>query len=102
MRTATGKSTRYFEEDLPFDLNSDPIVLDDMGYGIWYIDSLDHLDRYVGKNVQFTAMVMKPDGFPKDRFVPGRMAMTCCADDMAFLGFVCVSGEAENSGSRTG
>ena len=92
---SNGEIDEIFEEDLPFDLNSDPIVLDDMGYGIWYIDSLDHLDRYVGKNVQFTAMVMKPDGFPKDRFVPGRMAMTCCADDMAFLGFVCVSGEAE-------
>lgn len=63
---SNGEIDEIFEEDLPFDLNSDPIVLDDMGYGIWYIDSLDHLDRYVGKNVQFTAMVMKPDGFPKE------------------------------------
>ena len=23
---------------------------------------------------------------PKDHFVPGRMAMTCCAEDMAFPG----------------
>ena len=52
---SNGEIDEIFEEDLPFDLNSDPIVLDDMGYGIWYIDSLDHLDRYVGKNVQFTA-----------------------------------------------
>ena len=34
-------------------------------------------------------MVLKPQGFPPDYFVPGRMAMTCCADDMAFLGFAC-------------
>ena len=93
---SNGEIDEIFEEDLPFDLNSDPIVLDDMGYGIWYIDSLDHLDRYVGKNVQFTAMVMKPDGFPKDHFVPGRMAMTCCAEDMAFLGFVCISRDADS------
>ena len=86
---SNGEIDEIFEEDLPFDLNSDPIVLDDMGYGIWYIDSLDHLDRYVGKNVQFTAMIMKPDGFPKDHFVPGRMAMTCCEADMTFLGFMC-------------
>lgn len=46
---SNGEIDEIFEEDLPFDLNSDPIVLDDMGYGIWYIDSLDHLDRYVGK-----------------------------------------------------
>ncbi len=90
-----GEIDTIFEEDLPFDLNSDPIVLDDMGYGIWYIDSLDRLDRYMGKNVQFVAQVMKPDGYPKDHFVPGRMAMTCCADDMAFLGHVCVYNGAE-------
>lgn len=87
---SNGEIDEIFEDDLPFDLNSDPIVLDDMGYGIWYIDSLDHLDRYIGKNIQFVAQVMKPEGYPKDHFVPGRMAMTCCADDMAFLGHVCV------------
>lgn len=34
-------------------------------------------------------MVLKPGNFPKGFFVPGRMAMTCCAEDMAFLGFAC-------------
>lgn len=34
-------------------------------------------------------MVLKPEEFPKNYFVPGRMAMTCCADDMAFLGYPC-------------
>ena len=27
--------------------------------------------------------------FPKGYFVPGRMAMTCCAEDMAFIGYAC-------------
>ncbi len=85
-----GEIDEIMEDDLPYDLSSDPVVLDDKGYGIWYLDSLGHLDRYVGKTIQFTAMVMKPDGFPKDYFVPGRMAMTCCAEDMTFLGFACV------------
>ena len=26
---------------------------------------------------------------PEDEFIPGRMAMTCCAQDMSFLGFIC-------------
>ena len=26
---------------------------------------------------------------PENEFVPGRMAMTCCAEDMTFLGFIC-------------
>ena len=87
---SSGEIDELMEDDLPYDLSADPIVLDDKTYGIWYLDSLDHLDRYVRKKIQFTAMVMKPDGFPRDYFVPGRMAMTCCAEDMTFLGFACV------------
>ncbi len=90
-----GEIDEIFEEDLPYDLQQETIELDNEGYGIWYLDSLDHLERYIGKKLRFTAMVLKPDGFPKGYFVPGRMAMTCCADDMAFLGFACEYKEAE-------
>lgn len=87
---ANGEINEMLEEDLPFDVNAPVIVLDNLGYGIWYIDMMEHLDdRYVGKTVEFTAMVYTPDNFPKGYFVPGRMAMTCCADDMAFLGYAC-------------
>ena len=84
-----GEINEIFEEDLPYDLNQETVQLDDRGYGIWYLDAMDHLERYVGKKLQFTAMVLKPEEFPKGYFVPGRMAMTCCADDMAFLGYAC-------------
>lgn len=90
-----GEITTIFEDDLPFDLNAPIIELDNTGYGIWYIDSLDNLDRYVGKMISFDGMVMRPQGFPKGYFVPGRMAMTCCADDMAFLGFACEYKDAD-------
>ena len=86
---ANGEINEIFEEDLPYDLQQDNLELDNYGYGIWYLDSLDHLERYIGKTVTFTAMVLKPETFPKGYFVPGRMAMTCCADDMAFLGYAC-------------
>ena len=86
---ANGEIDEIFEEDLPYDLNQDVIELDNEGYGIWYLDAMDHAERYVGKKLQFVAMVLKPDNFPKGYFVPGRMAMTCCADDMAFLGYAC-------------
>lgn len=86
---SNGEIDEIFEEDLPYDLNQDVIELDNNGYGIWYLDSMDHLERYVGKKLRFLAMVLKPDNFPKDHFVPGRMAMTCCAEDMAFLGYAC-------------
>lgn len=86
---SNGEVNEIMEDDLPYDLKQDTLVLDDYGYGIWYLDSLDHLERYIGKTIEFTAMVLKPEKFPKGYFVPGRMAMTCCADDMAFLGFAC-------------
>lgn len=97
---ANGEINEIFEEDLPYDLNQEVISLDNQGYGIWYLDSMDHLERYVGKKIQFTAMVLKPDRFPEGYFVPGRMAMTCCADDMAFLGYACEYAGAGNLQDR--
>lgn len=90
-----GEVNQIFEDDLPYDL-SDPIIeLDNQGYGIWYLDSLENLDRYIGKTIQFVAMVLKPKDFPRGYFIPGRMAMTCCAEDMAFLGFACEYDKAD-------
>lgn len=86
---AKGEMNVTLEEDLPYDLKADPIILDDQGYGFWYLDALDNMDRYRGKTIEYTAMVLHPPKFPKGYFVPGRMAMTCCAEDMAFLGYAC-------------
>jgi len=82
------------EEDLPYDVKADVIEISPDAYGIWYIDALDKEDRYEDKVVEFTAMVLKSPEFPKNYFVPGRMAMTCCEADMTFLGYVCKAREA--------
>lgn len=84
-----GEISEMMEEELPYDLNQPVIKLDDEGFGVWYLDSLDHIERYIGKTVQFVGQILKPKSFPANYFVPGRLAMTCCADDMAFLGFAC-------------
>ena len=84
-----GEINEILEEDLPYDLKAPVIELNNESYGIWYLDSLDHLERYEGKTISFVGMVLKPKQFPKGYFVPGRMAMTCCAEDMAFLGYAC-------------
>jgi len=76
-------------EDLPYDLESDTIVLNDDTYATWYLDAMEHVGRYVGKTVEFLAMVMHQDDFPAGWFVPGRIAMVCCEEDVAFLGFPC-------------
>lgn len=84
-----GEVNQIFEEDLPYDLKASQLDLDDYGYGIFYLDAMDNLDRYIGKTIKFKAMVLKPEDSNDEYFVPGRMAMTCCADDMAFLGYAC-------------
>lgn len=83
-----GEVNEISEEDLPYDINADVIKISEEAYGIWYIDCMERRERYEGKTVEFTAMVLKTPDFPKNYFVPGRMAMTCCEDDMTFLGFV--------------
>lgn len=84
------------EEDLPYDMNGDVIQIKPRDYGIWYIDCMDQPERYKDKVVEFTAMVYRSPKFPKDCFVPGRMAMTCCEADMSFLGFLCKWENMEN------
>lgn len=76
-------------EELPYDLNEDIIDITDMDYGIWYMDALDDPRKYEGKKVRFLALVYRPEKLKKGVFVPGRFAMTCCADDIAFVGFKC-------------
>lgn len=92
---ANGEVNEIMEDELPYDLKREHLELDDTGYGIWYLDVLDHAERYEKKKMTFLAMVLKPEGFPEDYFVPGRMAMTCCAEDMAFLGFACEYADAK-------
>ena len=87
---AEGELSQIMEEELPYDLENPIINLDGKAYGIWYLDVLEQIERYIDKTVKFKAYVLKPSSFPEIVFVPGRMAMTCCADDMAFLGFACV------------
>lgn len=89
-----------FEEEMPFDINADVIEIADEDYGIWYIDAMDHPEKYDGKTLTFTAMAYVGKRFPEGYFVPGRMAMTCCADDTAFIGFLCKSSYVDRLKSR--
>lgn len=77
------------ELELPYDMDKPVIELEEEDFGIWYIDSCDNPDKYVGKKIVFKAMVHRPSAYGPKEFVPGRFAMTCCADDIAFIGFKC-------------
>ena len=86
-----GEVENIFEDAMPYDLKAPVIEIPKEDYGIWYVDMMENPDRYKGKVVEYTAKVVKPRSFPSKVFLPGRMAMTCCADDTTFLGYVCRS-----------
>ena len=77
-------------EELPYDLNQDIIHITDEDYGIFYLDVQDNPKKYEGKKIRFLGLVYRPEKMGKKPiFVPGRFAMTCCAEDIQFIGFKC-------------
>ena len=76
-------------EEPPYDINADVIQLEDIDYGLWYLDANENKERYGGKKVRFRAKIMKSRRFEPGIFVPGRNIMTCCADDIRFMGYLC-------------
>ena len=87
----TDGSTHYddIEDPLPFDINADIIDIPDDDFGIWYMDCQDEPQKYTGKTVKFLAQVCQTNRAGKNSFVPGRFAMTCCVQDIQFVGFPC-------------
>lgn len=77
-------------DPLPFDLNAPIIEIQDEDFGIWYMDCQDEPEKYAGKTVRFLAQVCQTNRAGKNSFVPGRFAMTCCVQDIQFVGFPCV------------
>ncbi len=87
---ADGENAGYDDEiPLPYDMNAEVIDIPDDDYGIFYLDMFDNLQNYVGKKVRFLAMIYRGKETPRGTFVPGRFAMTCCANDISFIGFLC-------------
>ena len=82
------------DEDLPYDVSAKIIEISDTQFGIFYLDAMEHPDRYDGKTIHVKGRAFRMNGMPKGCFVFGRHAMTCCVDDVGGIGYLCkVSGE---------
>ncbi len=77
------------EDPLPFDKNAPIIEIGDDDFALWYRDLSEDLQFYIGKTVKFKGMVARNPSLASNMFVIGRPIMTCCADDIAYSGFVC-------------
>lgn len=85
-----GDAEDYFlGDECPFDLSAPVLELSDEEYGFWYVDVMEHPDRYEGKLVRYRGVVAQSDKFPKGSFVAGRFAMVCCSEDVTFFGMIC-------------
>ncbi|MCF2683272.1 GTP-binding protein [Faecalicatena contorta] len=84
-----GKIIEPSEEDLPYDVKAEKIIIDDMDFGIWYVDAYDHPELYLHKEIEFKAQTFRPRGMKEDMFVPVRQIMTCCAADVRYYGYPC-------------
>ena len=76
-------------DPLPFDVDAPVIVIPEEFFGIWYMDCMDDPKKYDGKTVKYLAQVCQTPQAGKGAFVPGRFAMTCCVQDIQFVGMPC-------------
>lgn len=79
-----GQLTSMLDEDLPYDITKDTILLEDNDYPTWYIDVFDNYEKYIGKTIRFKTFVRD---ILEDSIVVGRNVMTCCENDIQFLGY---------------
>jgi len=77
------------DEDLPYDMKADVIAISEEQFGLFYVDSMDHPERYEGKKVRLVGQAWKRREFPKGYYYFARKAMTCCSNDIAPCGWVC-------------
>ena len=83
------------EDPLPFDINAPVIEIEDEDYALFYRDITEEPKKYDKKTVRFKGQVAKLRREKVGMFAPGRFVMTCCADDITFMGIPCKWAGAE-------
>lgn len=74
-------------DECPFDLSLPVLDIPNDDYGVWFVDVMDHPERYAGKTVHMKLVMCHSKQYP-GVCCPGRFAMVCCEDDVQFLGLI--------------
>lgn len=77
------------EDPLPYDLNAPVVEVAGDDYALFYRDLTEEPKKYDKKTVRFLAQVARLRKDKDGMFAPGRFVMTCCADDITFMGIPC-------------
>ena len=100
LENVDGSSENYLTGDeCPFDLSKDEVEIPDEDFGVWYVDVMDHPDRYDGKLMHMKLLMCHSKRMPGVH-CPGRFAMVCCANDVQFLGLVAKGDHLERYNDR--
>ena len=76
-------------EELPFDIEAPVIQITPENYAIWYQDISEEPDKYKGKTIHVGGFPMVREKLPAGSFIFGRKVMTCCVEDITFMGLAC-------------
>lgn len=77
-------------DELPFDMNAEPIEIRDDWFAEWYRDVNENPTKYDKKKVKVVGRLAVGGGLPKGTLIFGRHVMTCCIDDIQFAGLLCL------------
>ncbi len=89
------------EDPLPFDIGASVIEIADTDYALFYRDITEEPDKYDKKTVRFKGQVAMLRKEKEGMFAPGRFVMTCCADDITFMGLPCKWAESKKLKPRS-
>ena len=88
-----GNVNQLAEDDLPFDLSKNQLVMEDDDYGLWYMDALEHPTKYEHKQLTLKGIAFHTEQFGQPILALGRYAMVCCEDDTSFIGIGVLDGD---------
>lgn len=88
------------EDPLPFDIKAPVVEISDDDFALWYRDISEDPKKYNGKTVKFKAQVARLKKEREGIFAPGRFVMTCCVEDIQFMGLPCKYEQADSLTAR--
>lgn len=79
-----GYHEKVFGNALPYDRNQPHLQIGEKDYPLWYLDCLEFPGDYKGKVTEAVMQIKQEKGAD---YKGGRDVMTCCVNDIQFLGF---------------
>lgn len=78
------------EDPPPYNRDDEKVIIEDKDYAVFYRDVMENMAFWNGKTVCFKGLVAKDRSLPDKTAIIGRHVMTCCVDDIKYLGMVLI------------